>query len=226
MTEKIQFISLRQSKPERFPSFPYEVVPGTNQQVVISKNGDYFTWVPGGRALVKKGDFWESEKYIEYVRGFWVNTFAISKDNGGIYHSVPNAMPFKDAERGEMVEKIAEIFGGKMISDIQYLRILTWFFDSGIVSKYQVLDDSSEIGNYESNSIAITGENPEWMIGNIDCLIGNLRCWIRTGNTRYDKYLIAGGSYLELGENYPAFWFSTDHVVYDDWVPTQIRLTI
>ena len=223
------FKAFGQNKPTRFPNFEWEPIEGTNSQVIQSYKGDFFSWIPEGRYLIKSGydagfhQFISKPEYGEKIEGFWVNTFALSQDSNGYFHSIPNADPFKYACPGEMTEEIAKSMGGEIISVQQYRRIFTWLIDSGIVTLEQVYQDSSEIGHYNSLEILKTGSNPKLMLGNIDCLAGNMRCLIKI---KANIYFVAGGCYTESGRVYPVGSLWSSDIIGCYGIPTQIRVVL
>ena len=228
MTKKIKFQALKDAVPTYFPEFDWDPVDGTNMQVIQNSKGDYFTWIPGGAYIIDSGydesfnEFFYEEILGEYIEGFWTNTFTISKDDQGNYRSIPDATPFPVYARAT-IKDVANAMGAKIISYEQYFRICKWYEEIGEASLDQLFVDSSDIGNYENSSMANTGSNLEWMLGNVDCFTGNLRCWvIQSDNT----YISCGGAYMELGNLYPAGWCSDGYIVPTYVIPCQVRIVL
>ena len=228
MTKKIKFQALKDATPIRFPEFDWTPVEGTNKQVIQNNEGDFFTWVPGGPYIIDSGYDESFDEFIleeilgEYIDGFWTNTFTISKDENGNFRSIPNATPYSVYARAS-IDDVAKSMGAHVISYEQYFRICKWFVDEGEATLSQLFVDSSDIGNYENRVMANTGSYPEWMLGNIDCFTGNLRCWVKQSD---NSFISCGGSYMEFGNLYPAGWCSEGYIVPTYVIPCQVRIVL
>ena len=155
--------------------------------VVRDKKGNEFTYMP------KTGDF--------------ISRYEISKGDDGVTPmSVPGRPAWADITQDEAIE-VARSFApncnSDLIEDYEYWKKMCEFI-SNKIGKSLVYDDSTLIGAYSNNGGEVyTGENPAFMVYNIDCLAGNHCCMTKKKFQNDGVIDVCGGSYSDYSDNKP-----------------------
>ena len=90
-----------------------------------------------------------------------------------------------------------------MIWGNQWDRTLMWLIETGSKTKEQIADDSTSWGNYNNATFIPTGSTEYTKANNIYDLAGNVWDWTMEAYGTFYR-VFRGGSYLNLGANYPA----------------------
>ena len=161
--------------PEGFEYYTGDLDTG---YVVKDKKGNEFTYMPA------------TDEYI--------SRYEISKGDDGITPmSVPGKPAWTNITHSE-AQKVAQSFAPNCNSDLikdynDWKKICD--FIASKIGKSLVYDNSTAIGAYYNNGGEVnTGENPTFMIYNIDCLAGNHWCYTNEVN-EYLNIVICVGSY-------------------------------
>ncbi|HBC83922.1 MAG TPA: hypothetical protein DCZ30_00230, partial [Clostridiales bacterium] len=167
------------NKPSWIPEgFEYYTGDLDTGYVVRDKKGNEFTYMPA------------TDEYI--------SRYEISKGDDGVTPmSVPGRPAWTKITQDEAI-KAAKSFApncnSDLIEDYEYWRKMCEFI-SNKIGKSLVYDDSTPIGAYYNNGGEVdTGENPAFMVYNIDCLAGNHWC-ITNEETGESFIVVCGGSY-------------------------------
>lgn len=169
--------------PEGFEYYTGDLDVG---YVVKDKKGNEFTYMPA------------TDEYI--------SRYEISKGNDGF---TPMSVPGKhawtnitQAEAKKLATSFAPDCNSDLIKDYDEWGKMCEFISTKI-SKSLVYNDSTPIGAYCNNGGKVnTGDNPKFMIYNIDCLAGNHWC-ITNEKNEYLNIVVCGGSYNNYGSNKP-----------------------
>lgn len=120
-------------------------------------------------------------------------------------------------EIAENVEN-TELVKSHLVYGSEYDSVLEWFMQSETLSYAEIVEDSSNWGNYKRpngilrNIIAIhqTGECEKWFINNIADFAGNV-CELTQEKRDEESHIVRGGHYYVSGKDYPvAYRRSTD----------------
>lgn len=175
--------------PEGFEYFDGAIE--SNDYRIADEEGNVFTWVT--ERTLKDG---------EYVKGFFVSTYEISKGANGAPKSIEGAKPWVNINKIEAIEQ-AKKLGGRLLDGPEWDSICERC--SEVVGDYKVYKDSTEIGNYcniasSTLSLEKTGKH---VICGISNLAGN--CWTWTNETANNEMMavLRGGSYYDEGNCNP-----------------------
>ncbi len=165
------------SKPDWIPAgFEYFTGDLETGYVVKDKQGNQFTYCP------------ETNEYI--------SRYEISMGDDGAPMSIPGKYAWVSITQEE-AKKLAKSFSAdgtsNLIGNSEWNKLCE--FLSTKIYRALVFDDSTSIGAYYNNGGEVrTGENPNFMIYNIDCLAGNH--WCITNDINPKGYVVLrGGSY-------------------------------
>lgn len=163
--------------------------------VVKDKKGNEFTYMPAT---------------CEYI-----SRYEISKGDDGV---TPMSVPGRPAwtcitpdEAKKVARSFAPDYNSDLIKDYNDWGKMCEFLSTKI-GKSLVYDNSTPIGAYHNNGGEVnTGDNPAFMIYNIDCLAGNH--WCITNQRNEELYtVICGGSCADFGFHEPMM--SHDSILY------------
>lgn len=93
-----------------------------------------------------------------------------------------------------------------------YDSLCQWFVQSGVKTKNDILDDSTDLGNYANNEryhskketveLLPTGHNEDWCINNIYDLAGNVAEFTQEKHNN-DRIVLRSGNYRVVGRYWP-----------------------
>ena len=164
---------------------------------VTDEEGNYFTFVPGGRYRDETGT-----NYIGWVQDFWVHTYEISMDLKGNPKSISGKKPWCGLKVEEAQEQLEKLHGSELLTAEEYARICEWFLTTEIATFDDIYIDSTKLGNYVNNPegtrgrMAVTGASKKWELNDINNLSGNSYLLLAGGN-------VAGGCYYMEGQEEP-----------------------
>ena len=169
--------------PEGFEYYTGDLDTGF---VVRDKKGNEFTYMP--------------------ATGDYISRYEISKGDDGVTPmSVPGRPAWTDITQDEAIEvarSYAPNCNSDLIEDYEYWKKMCEFI-SNKIGKSLVYDDSTLIGAYYNNGGEVnTGENPAFMVYNIDCLAGNHSCMTKK-KFQNGVMDVCGGSYSYNGYDWP-----------------------
>ena len=149
------------------------------------------------------------ERSSEKHGGFYLSRFPISYEKGRLVSKKGN-MPIVDVNFYD-AERLADMFTTKNVkailpSGVAYDSVYQWLIQSGQVSRRQLAEDSTLIGNYwnspnSARKVLPTGSNEDWCVCNIYDLAGNTDEW-STENYR-SRRVLRGGVYYDDGYDWP-----------------------
>ena len=87
-----------------------------------------------------------------------------------------------------------------LIYGVQWDAVMRWISEDDTLKKY--LTNSTEKGNYGTNSVILTGSNSEYQLKNIYDMAGNMWEWTMEMNAN-NGIVYRGGSCGHLGTDYP-----------------------
>lgn len=176
---------IQTNKPSWIPEgFEYYTGDLDTGYVVKDKKGNEFTYMPA------------TDEYI--------SRYEISKGYDGVTPMSVPGQPAWTRITPDEAKKVARSFdpncNSDLIKDYNDWEKMCEFLSTKI-GKSLVYDDSTPIGAYYNNGGEVnTGENPAFMVYNIDCLAGNHWC-ITNEITEYSTIVICGGSYNFDGDD-------------------------
>ena len=181
-----------------------------------------------GRRLFKKEDEFSQEEFhetiteelskqIESVKkygGFYISRYCISryshsKEPMSVKGNTPlTSMDFAQAKMfAEWFDYCSEV-SSHLMYGAEYDTVMEWIIESGVKTWKEVVQYSSDLGNYWNSSeaersLAVTGSRRKWCVNNIFDLSGNVKLWTqeRCGET---ECVLRGGSHYDDGISHPA----------------------
>ncbi len=152
-------------------------------------------------------------KSIEVYGGFYFSCFPASLENSRVVFKRGNyplvkityfeALKYEKSFQTDSSEvEHCLMFGSA------YDSLFEWIIEAGTLKKDEVLDDSTELGNYANNvkyvvkSMAKTGSNEAWGFHNIYDLAGNVSEWTQEQYSDYYRVL-RSCNYRTVGRYWP-----------------------
>ena len=116
-----------------------------------------------------------------YVKGFWVSSYIISKDDEGSARSVSNQSPWNLSYYE--AKDVAERFGGDLISKDEYNRICMWIVQTHAATFEQVFIDGTGVTQ---------------AVNNIDSFWSSYFIWTTQRSELYEHYKIVRGGVKKI----------------------------
>lgn len=162
---------------------------------------------------------------VKKYGGFYISRYHISKAANGKPQSVKGAMPwvninwFDAKEVASTMEQSGEVTS-HLTFGAEYDSVLEWFMKSGAKSRKEIVEDSTNWGNYwntknSPKQVVETGSREEWSVNNICDFAGNVDEWIQEQNESSYRVIRGGfchgdGSYYPVacrGYDFPGNYF-------------------
>lgn len=151
--------------------------------------------------------FVEQRKSVKKYGGFYVSSHNISKSRKGRPQSVKGVMPWSDIGFEEAKKVAATIEDNEevkshLLFNAEYDSILEWLISSGARTYKEIVEDSSNWGNYKNTEnskieFITTGSCEEYCSNNIYDIAGSVKEWVES----CDNAVTRGGSFYN---NVPA----------------------
>ena len=157
-------------------------------------------------------EFLEQLESVKKYGGFYISRFNISMGKDGKPQSVIDQLPwvnikFFDALRvAESMEKSEQVTS-HLTFGAEYDSVLAWFINSGARTVWEIVEDSSQWGNYWNTNNTVqdktkTGACQDWCANNIYDFAGNINEWTQERKDA-DFYVVRGGSFAFNGNYTP-----------------------
>lgn len=178
-------------------------------------------------------------KQLESVKkygGFYISSYNISKSAEEKPQSIQGVMPwvnidFEEAKRVAEEMEDTESVESHLVFGAEYDSVLAWFLKSNARNLGEIIEDSTECGNYwnakgATKKIVKTGSNSKWCTNNIHDFFGNVDEWTQEKHGDMDR-VIRGGCYVNMGEHYPgAYRASAKRYAVEDGTGFRVALYI
>ena len=157
------------------------------------------------------GELTLQKESIDKYGGICISRYKISKDKKtGEARSIKGAMPWTMIDFPTARNIAATMAkGGNLMSCLsygaEYDTRIKWAMETGTVTKKEIAEDSTRLGNYYNNNnylkgIVKTGE--DGCVNNIYGFAGNVDEWTQEKNKSWFR-IIRGGAYDADGNDYP-----------------------
>lgn len=145
---------------------------------------------------------------VKKYGGFYISRYHISKAANGKPQSVKDAMPwvsinwFDAKEVASTMEQSGEVTS-HLTFGAEFDSVLEWFMKSGVRNRKEIVEDSTNWGNYYNTKgsprkVVKTGSRGEASINRICDFAGNVSEWTQELN-KGSCGVIRGGSFYEAG---------------------------
>lgn len=149
--------------------------------------------------------------------GFYFACYTASVEKGNVVFKKGN-LPLIEMTYNEAVEyeasfrTNAEDVNHCLMLGSAYDSLFQWIIQSGTKTKNEILDDSTDLGNYANNEkyhskveaveLLPTGHNKDWCINNIYDLAGNVVEFTQEQHST-NRIVLRSGNYRVVGRYYP-----------------------